>query len=149
MSLRAFPISIRDANAFVRAHHRHHKDVTGGKFAIAAKLGGRVVGVVIAGRPKARHDQAKGFGEVTRVCTDGTPNACSFLYARARRVMQLMGYEKFVTFILENEDGGSVIADGWKLFGTTEGGSWSRPSRPRTDDAPTCPKKRFEWAGAA
>ena len=48
------PISLKKANAFVAAHHRHHKPVTGHKFSIGCEAEGRLVGVVIAGRPVIR-----------------------------------------------------------------------------------------------
>lgn len=34
------PITLREANAFVERHHRHHKPVTGCKFAVACSDGG-------------------------------------------------------------------------------------------------------------
>ena len=81
------PLSLRAANAFVQEHHRHHRPVQGGKFSLAVTLGdgdampSRIVGVVIAGRPVARHLDDGWTLEVTRLCTDGTANACSKLYA--------------------------------------------------------------------
>lgn len=75
------PISLCDANAFTVALHRHHGAKQGHKFSIACYEGERIVGVVIAGRPDARlADDGKTI-EVTRLCTDGTKNACSKLYA--------------------------------------------------------------------
>ena len=53
--LKLIPISLKDANAFVAAHHRHHKSVTGHKFSIGCEAEGRLVGVVIAGRPVSRY----------------------------------------------------------------------------------------------
>ena len=35
--------------------------------------------------------------EVLRVCTDGTPNACSKLYGAVRRAAREMGYRKVIT----------------------------------------------------
>ena len=53
--------------------------------------------------------------EVTRLCTDGTHNACSFLYAAAARRARREGYAKIITFILQSEPGTSLRAAGWKL----------------------------------
>jgi hypothetical protein len=47
-------ISLKDANDFVAAFHRHHKPVVGHKFSIAALHDGNIVGVVIVGRLIAR-----------------------------------------------------------------------------------------------
>ena len=39
------PVSLKEANAFVSAHHRHHRPVTGHKFSIGCEQNGRLVGV--------------------------------------------------------------------------------------------------------
>jgi hypothetical protein len=81
--------------------------------------------------------------EVTRLCTDGVKNGCSFLYGAAVRVAKAMGYERILTYILESEDGVSLRASGWTLDGVGGGGSWDRPGRPRSDKAPVCKKKLY------
>lgn len=53
--LRLKPISLRDANEYVRQHHRHHKPVAGHKFSIGCEADGELVGVIIAGRPVSRY----------------------------------------------------------------------------------------------
>ena len=54
--LRLSPISLKDANAFVAMHHRHHKPVVGHKFSIACVDGeGKIRGVAIVGRPVSRY----------------------------------------------------------------------------------------------
>ena len=47
-------MTIKDANRFVRLHHRHSKPVTGALWATAAEEAGEIVGVGIVGRPVAR-----------------------------------------------------------------------------------------------
>jgi hypothetical protein len=108
---------------------------------------GRMAGVVIVGRPVARQLDDGLTVEVTRLCTDGTPNAASKLYGAARRVAGAMGYERVITYTLDTEPGTSLIASGWKSDGLTEGGTWSRPSRGRQDKHPVTPKRR--WIAAA
>lgn len=149
MRLELSPITLREACAFVDQHHRHHRAPRGGIFAIAAALDARVVGVVIVGRPVARHLQGGGFtAEVTRLCIDGmVPNACSFLYAAAWRAARAVGYRRLVTYVLDSEPGTSLRAAGWKLVAETRGGSWSRTSRPRVDLHPT--QRKFRWEAAA
>jgi hypothetical protein len=144
MSLMAIPIDYADACAFVAQHHRHHRPPQGHKFSVAAALAGAVVGVVIVGRPVARHLQDGWTLEVTRLATDGTPHACSFLYATAWRAARAMGYRKLITYILASEPGTSLKAAGWKCVGQTDGGSWSCASRPRVDRHPLQAKLRFE-----
>lgn len=140
------PISFADACAFVDAHHRHHRRPQGHKFSLCVRDGDKVLGVAIVGRPVARRLDDGLTLEVTRLCTDGTPNAASKLYGAARRVAGAMGYERVVTYTLDSEPGTSLFAAGWERQGGAGGGSWSVPSRPRTDKAPTCPKVR--WAAA-
>ncbi len=53
--LMAIPVSLDEANAFVRDHHRHHQPVVGHKFSIGAVFGERLIGVAIVGRPVSRH----------------------------------------------------------------------------------------------
>lgn len=95
------PVSLAEANAFVAEHHRHHRPVTGHKYSIACTDGERIVGVVIVGRPVSRHLDDGWTLEVTRLCTDGTKNGCSMLYAAAWRAARAMGYKRLVTYILK------------------------------------------------
>lgn len=139
------PTTLRHANGFVQLVHRHHKPARGCVFALAAVEGDRVRGVAIVGRPSSRMLQDGVTCEVTRLATDGTPNACSKLYAAVARIARQMGYERIFTYTLPSEGGASLRASGWTLETTTAGGgSWSRDGRPRTDDAPLEAKAR--WA---
>jgi hypothetical protein len=142
-------VKLAEANAFVRQHHRHHKPVVGHKYSLGATLAGAVVGVVIVGRPVSRMRDDGSTLEVTRLATDGTRNACSFLYGAAARACFALGYQKIGTYILVSEDGASLRASGWRLIGERGGGSWSVPSRPRSDKHPTEPKQLFEMEAAA
>jgi hypothetical protein len=49
MPLLITPISLEEANAFVEAHHRHHKPVVGHLFSIGAVMDDQIVGVAIVG----------------------------------------------------------------------------------------------------
>jgi hypothetical protein len=124
-------ISLSEANGFVRALHRHHPPVVGHLFSIGAILGERLVGVVIVGRPVSRHRDDGLTAEVTRLCTDGTKNACSFLYGRAAKAAFALGFVRIGTYTLPDEGGASLRAAGWKLLGERGGGEWNVPSRPR------------------
>ena len=141
------PITLREARAFVREHHRHHQPPQGGLFAIGAALDCRVVGVVIVGRPVARLLADGWTAEVTRLCTTGEFNACSLLYGAAWRAARALGYRRLVTYTLADEGGSSLRASGWRLVGAAGGGSWSRPSRPRVDLHPT--QQKLRWGLAA
>lgn len=144
--MKAVPIDLDEANAFVAEHHRHHKPVVGHKFSIGAAIADKIVGVVIVGRPVSRHRDDGMTLEVTRLCTDGTRNACSFLYGCAARACFALGYSRIGTYILASEPGSSLAAAGWRLIGERGGGSWSVPSRPRVDKHPLQTKLLFEKA---
>lgn len=128
------PVSLKQANEFVTQYHRHHKASRGHKFSIGVCKNEKIVGVCICGRPVSRHlDDGKTL-EVNRLCTDGTPNACSILYAAAWRAAQAMGYKKIVTYILESELGTSLKAAGYKCEGKAGGLEWNGRSKPRSED---------------
>lgn len=144
MSLVVRPITLRAANAFVEQHHRHHKPARGCVFCVSTWTGEQLVGVAIVGRPLARMLQDGLTCEVLRVCTDGTPNACSKLYSTVAKAARSMGYERIVTYTLPSEGGASLRASGWTceefLAG---GGSWSREGRERES---TNTEKKQRWA---
>ncbi len=137
-------VSLEEANAFVDQHHRHHRPVVGHLFSIGVALGGKVCGVAIVGRPVARMRDDGVTAEVTRLCTDGTRNACSFLYGAAARAAFALGFQRIGTYILASENGASLAGAGWRLIGQRGGGSWSCPSRPRVDTHPLQAKLLFE-----
>ena len=78
------------------------------------------------------------------MCTDGTKNACSFLYGAAARAAFALGYRRIGTYILASEPGTSLSAAGWRQIGETYGGSWSGRERPRVDKHPLQGKLLFE-----
>lgn len=96
------PTTLKQANAYVEAVHRHHGRVVGHKWSLAAFKDGR------------RLDDGNTL-EVTRLCTDGTRNACSALYAACARRARREGYGKIITFTLQSEPGTSLKAAGWTL----------------------------------
>lgn len=142
--LALLPITLTDANAFVQRHHRHHPPVVGHKFSLAAAKGGRIVGVAIVGRPVSRIRDDGFTLEITRLCTDGTRNACSFLYGAAARAAFALGYVRIGTYTLPSEGGASLRAASWQLSGERGGGSWNRPTRHRHDRHPVQAKLLWE-----
>lgn len=138
------PITLRAANAYVEERHRHHKPSRGHKFSVGLMVDLEIVGVAICGRPVARGSDDGYTLEVSRLCTDGTENACSKLYGACARVAKEMGYLKIQTYILENEIGTSLKASGWKLESVTAGGQWKYTGgKERRTDQPTEPKQRW------
>lgn len=139
------PLSLDFANAIVADLHRHHEPVRGHRFSIGALLDRHtIVGACIVGRPVAPKTDYRTICEVTRLVTDGTDNACSFLYGAAARICREMGYARIQTFVLDSEPGTTLRAAGWVFEGMSYGGEgWqNRPGRKHTQ--PTVPKQR--WA---
>jgi hypothetical protein len=139
------PISLKTANEFVLFNHRHNKPVAGHKFSIGLfDDENKLVGVAICGRPVARMLDDGLTLEVLRVCTDGTRNANSMLYARVKRIAQLMGYKKVLTYTLKEESGASLKAVGAQKNGTIKGREWSREKRKR-DTQKVYGKEKIRW----
>jgi hypothetical protein len=146
MRLALTPITLREANAFVAEHHRHHGPARGCICCVAVSAAGVVAGVAIIGRPVARGLDDGWTAEVLRCCTDGRANACSMLYGAAWRAVRALGYRRLVTYTLPAEGGASLRAAGWRCIGKAGGGSWNCPSRPRVDTHPIQAKLRWERA---
>lgn len=143
--MRAIPIELMEANAYVKEHHRHLDPVYRDKWRLGCVDGsGKLIGVIQAARPTARHlDDGKTI-DIVRCCSDGmAKNVCSYLLGRAYRIAQSMGYKKMISYILESESGVSYSAAGWYKEADTRGHSWDCPSRPRKTTAPTCNKQRW------
>ena len=119
------PITFRQASEYVNRFHRHHKAPTGGKFSIGLCDGDKLVGVAICGRPVSRILDDGVTCEITRVCTDGTPNACSMLYGACCKIAKEMGYEKIITYILESDNGASLKASNFICEGKAGGLKWT------------------------
>lgn len=142
MKLEIVPVTLQQANDFVRRLHRHNKPVTGHRFSVGvADEAGTLRGVAIVGRPVApRLDDGKA-AEITRLCTDGARNACSMLYGAARRAARALGYGPIYTYTLPDEGGASLRAAGFALDKADAGGSaamWhsrdGRKAQPVGDD---------------
>jgi hypothetical protein len=129
--MEAVPLHLREANEFVTRRHRHRLPTVGGKFALGAAQDERLIGVALAGRPVCRRlDDGKTL-EIVRVATDGTPNACPYLYARCAKIARLMGYQRVITYNLESEAGASLRAVGAKQTRPLESHEWGNQARPR------------------
>lgn len=128
--LQIVPLTLAKANAYVVENHRHHKGVVGHRFSIGVTdEEGTMRGVAIIGRPIARHFDDGFTAEVTRSCTDGTPNANSALYGAARRAWKAMGGRRLVTYTQEGESGASLRGAGFTVVAQRPArGSWAEHS---------------------
>lgn len=119
------PITFRAACDFVEKYHRHHKPSVGCKFSVGLYDNENLVGVAICGRPVSRHLDDGITCEITRLCTDGTRNACSMLYGACCRIAKAMGYKLIITYILESENGASLKASNFICDGIAGGKHWT------------------------
>ena len=146
--LKACPITLKEASAYVDRRHRHNAGPKFHKFSICLRVDGEPepVGVAIASTPKARHQMDGRTLEINRCCVDARyADACSRLYGLAIRAGRDMGYTRFVTYTLPDEPGGSLRAVGFRLDGMTSSAKgWDSPSRARHPDRyPEGPKLRW------
>ena len=144
-TFKIIPCTLKQANDFIELFHRHHEPVTGHRFSICAiDKNNCIIGVAVVGRPVGRKCRQYVWAEVTRLCTDGTPNVCSFLYARCAKIAQLMGFKLIQTYILETESGISLKAAGWTCEGVNRpnGVGWNNRKN-RNKKQPTCAKIRY------
>ena len=152
--LRLVRVSIAEAKGHIRIWHRHHDSPPAGAIAaigVARTAGRRLCGVALLGTPVSRVtaercDDAGQFVvvEVTRVATNGTPNACSMLLGAARRIARDLGYRRIQTFTMIGEDGSSLRAAGFRCEGPAGGGDWSRRSGRRAKDTGT----KLRWSSS-
>ena len=126
-----FRLPREEANAYIARNHRHNKPTNGHKWSVACYEGERLCGVAAAGQLVARKLDDGLTGEIRRVCTDGTPNACSILYGACARIARNMGYKRVITYTLLSEPGTSLKASGFRNCGEAGGVSWNMPGRPR------------------
>lgn len=143
------PVTRDEAREFVRQHHRHHSWPQGFLWLHGLQDDdGTLLGVAVCGRPVARPLDDGFTMEVTRLCTDGEPNANSMLYAASERAAKAKGYRRWLTYLLASEwdrfdadgkriGGAGVRGAGWKELWRVKGRSWDTPGRPRTDKHPT------------
>lgn len=148
MKFKLVHLELVEANELVARWHRHHKPIQGHRFSIGAIdiAKDMLIGAAIVGRPVARKTDHKVVAEVTRLVTDGTPHACSFLYGAAARAAKALGFGKIQTFILDAETGVSLKASGWILADAhAGGGNWNSSTKQnRRTDQPMCLKQRWE-----
>lgn len=112
--MRIVPVTLDQAKAFVAQHHRHNRAPVSWKFGAGLEVGGKLVGVAMAGRCVARGLDSPNVLEVTRVCTLGAQNACTRLYGAVCRAAAALGYRKVYAYTLQSEPGSSLKAAGFR-----------------------------------
>lgn len=130
------PVTVKAAQQWVKAHHRHLPNIQGGLFAASVYLGDVMVGVAVAGNP-ARVWQGTGRIAISRCATlpdlpghDGhAAPACTMLYGALCRAAKALGYGEAWTYSLEHEDGRSIKAAGFQYQGLSPSSETWKVSR--------------------
>lgn len=136
------------ANHVVATWHSHLPPVTGSIFQLGAFAGDLCVGVVIVGRPEGRgHDDGL-HANVTRLATNGHPNAGSRLLGQARRAMQAMGFATPTrSYTLLSEDGTPYQAAGWQKVAVLPPRAWKRSEGTKRANL-LADQAKFRWERA-
>ncbi len=143
--MKIIPINLKEANKFISEKHRHHNAAVGCKFSIGLVDDmNNLCGTAVCGRPVSRYYDDGLTLEITRMCTDGTQNACSMLYGACVRAAKAMGYRKVITYTLESENGASLKASNFTFDGIAGGKMWTG-SRKRDNGVPKELKKRWVY----
>jgi hypothetical protein len=150
--LRVVPCTIREANAYIKAFHRHSRPVQAALFAVrVTDAMGVVRGAAIVGRPISRlldvgvHGERKRrTAELVRMATDTTWNVSSLLYGAVRRICKEMGFETLITYTLQEEGGASLRASGWVCEREAGGQQWNSPSRSRLHNS-LYDQPKYRW----
>lgn len=147
------PLTRDEANAFIRAHHRHCRRVQSHRGAIGCEVGGRLVGVAILANPPSRSlaKRDRFLCELVRVCVapDAPRNTCSWLYARARRAAAALGFRRVTTTTLATESGASLRGAGFEETARMPARKgWDSASRPR-ETLPTDGQAKVRWEASA
>ena len=151
------PCELAEAQAYIAEHHRHHDPPRGHRFSLKAMHDGNIVGVAVVGRPVGRHQQDGETVEITRLCTDGTPNAVSFLVGACKRAARALGWKRMISYTLTEEYGAAWRASGMVQTGEVAGGAWKHTGyessgepalpgmeRKNRNSHPLGPKRRWE-----
>ena len=141
------PVDWPTARGFVADWHRHNAPPVGWRFGIGVQSGTQLVGVIVVGRPVARHYDDGATLEVTRCTTDGTRNACSALYGAAWRASKALGYRRLITYTRADEGGASLRGAGWRVVAERPARrGWDTPSRRRGTTTDAIPRTLWEAA---
>lgn len=128
MTLELRPLPVRQACDHVFLLHRHLPRVVGGLFATTVWVDDVLVGVGVASLPKAPRSRDGFTVEISRIATDGHPNACSKLYGALCRASAAIGHRRAITFTRLDEPGTSLRAASFREDGVTREQSWDRPA---------------------
>lgn len=113
--MRVRPVTLTECRRYVADHHRHNLPPRGWLFGVGVEDETGLRGIAVASRPVARKLDDGRTVEVTRTCTDGARNANSMLYGAIVRAAKALGYDRVITYTLQEESGASLKASGFTI----------------------------------
>ena len=143
------PIRFAEAQAFINRHHAHCRAPVGWISGNSVWNGGQMLGVATLSNSVARALNGRGIAEMARLCIrrDVAPllrwNAASMLLGAGARSAEQAGFERVITYTLQNESGTSLRAAGWVQESVVRGRGWNRAGRPRSNVNAYAPKIRW------
>ena len=138
------PINREIAKDFINKYHRHNAGPVADRFRIGLFEDDELIGVGVAGNPVARKLMDGLTIEITRVCVlPDKPNACSQIYARMKRIAQLMGYKRIITYTLDTESGASLRAIGAVIDHRVAKGNWLNRQNRKYNEVTDMPKQMW------
>jgi hypothetical protein len=142
-------ITSDEANRFVNQFHRHNRKTNQSKFCLGLFSDeGELIGCAICGRPVSITLDDGDTIEILRVCVkEEFKNSNSKIYARVRRICQLFGYKKIITYTLEKEAQSSLLAIRAIPEEHCKPSTWNRPNiGRRRNEQPVYKEPKIRWS---
>jgi len=138
------PINREIAKEFINENHRHNAGTISDRFRVGLFEDDKLIGVGVAGNPVSRKQMDGMTIEITRVCVlPDKKNACSQIYSRMKKIAQLMGYKRIITYTLDSESGISLKAIGSKVDHKVAKGNWLNRQNRKHNDVSDLPKQMW------
>lgn len=119
------PITLREANKFVRSYHSYLTHARGCLFCVAAEYNREIVAVAIVGRPSSRQLDDGVTAEITRLCTHNAPrNSASALIRRCTKAAFSIGFHRMISFVDASRSGTAFTAAAFKRVSAVKRKQW-------------------------
>lgn len=123
------PVTLRQANDFVAEHHKNFRPISQDRFSIGCAADGKLVGVIVVGRPRNPELNDGQTLTVLHICATGGRMACGMLYGAAARAAKALGYWRITAFLPVNRSSSALRAAGWRCMGPMENKKGGEPKK--------------------
>jgi hypothetical protein len=134
VSRKIIPLTLNEADVFIRQWHRDHKRhpaIKLHRFSLGLLEGDKLIGAIIVSFPMARLTDLHQVAEVQRLAADGSKDAASQLLGAATRVCREMGFARFQMFVAVSEKTAPAFlkAANFTFDGVTNPSPWEGKKR--------------------